>query len=141
MAGRGERGEQNVQHLPHQHPQLLPGGDSGGPGPGQPGQWGPARRHPPHRPQAPPRLSVRAGASPGGEVRQHREAESEDTLDQSGQQPCHSQHSGQFSFLTKSRLKCFISKLKTNELSPLYSDNLQKHFKTSKSLIMKYSRN
>ena len=86
---------QDVQHVPDQHHQLLPGGDSGGPGPGQPGQWGSARRHPPHRPQAPPRLSLRARTPPGGQVWQHREAESEDPLDQPGQQSRHCQHSGQ----------------------------------------------
>ena len=125
MSG-GERGRHNVQHLPHQYPQLLSGGDSGGPGPGQYRQWRPARRHPAHRPQAQARLSVRAGAPPGGEVWQHREAESEDTLDQSGQQPRHCQHPGQInSQFSLNRLSNILSQLQPTELSPPNSDHLE----------------
>ena len=42
---------QHVQHVPHQHPQLLPGGAGGGPGRRQPWSGSPQRGHPPHRPK------------------------------------------------------------------------------------------
>ena len=86
----------NVQHVPDQHPQLLPGGDSGGPGPGQYRQWSSARRHSSDRPQAAVRLPLGAGASYRGEVWLHRETEPQDSLDQPRQQSGHCQHTGRY---------------------------------------------
>ena len=88
---------QDVQYIPHQHPELLPGGAGRGPRRRQPWGRGSQRGRPPYRPQTPARCigliekfdqnSLKI-LSPGfpraanrGEIREHREAEPQNPVD------------------------------------------------------------